>query len=664
MNIKDNVWIQLSDGIKLSARIWFPEKQGCYPAILEYHPYPKRYVTAERDEISHGFFAEHDYVSIRVDMRGAGDSEGFLSDEYTEQARLDAVEVINWIAEQSWCTGSIGMYGLSWGGFNGLQLAAMAPEALKAVAVAGASDDRYANDTHFLGGVMASEHVGWAATLLSFLTRPPDPEIVGTDWKNLWLERLNTLDWILPTWLEHPCRDDFWTRGFPRVQPDGLRIPVLIAGGVSDVYINSILRMIERQPDRVKGIIGPWGHHFPHRGLPGPSIDWMHQCTRWFDHWLKKNETGVEEDPSLRLFLTNTYTADGLSEGQRTGRWISIDQKSLTEPPAIQLGLGQNGRLGQNWINGVLPIASPATLGIAGGEFMPMGWGIDLPSEQRSDDALSVCFETEPLEQATEIIGKPRLRVTLSSDKPSAFIVARLCDVAPDGKSTRITMGAYNLSTNAGMQSQSPLSPGKCQSVEIEMGAIAHSFAKGQRIRLALSNAYWPMLWPSNQGEILSLHTNGSTLLLPNPSEHRPWKGFGDGDGSKTRPKTVLRPATFKRELTRTMPTGNAKYCITDIAPRIRHDDHALETQSKTTRIYSIDEEKPDQAHMTIQRDIALKRGEWNVSTRVEVTFSSTAEEYRSEVTLTARQDNTVLVNRVFHSKNQRYPHQQRGSKQ
>lgn len=169
--IDNNVKIPLSDGIILSARVWFAEGSGPFPAILEYHPYPKRYITAERDEIGHGYFSKQGFVSLRVDMRGSGDSEGFLSDEYTEQARKDAVEVISWIADQEWCTGTVGMYGLSWGGFNGIQMATKVPKALKAIAVAGAPDDRFISDTHFKGGVMASEHFGWAATLLSFLSR-------------------------------------------------------------------------------------------------------------------------------------------------------------------------------------------------------------------------------------------------------------------------------------------------------------------------------------------------------------------------------------------------------------------------------------------------------------------------------------------------------------
>ena len=654
--INDHVTIPLSDGTKLSARTWFPQTTQPAPAILEYHPYPKRYVTADRDEIGHSYFAKQGYVSVRVDMRGSGESDGFLSDEYTELARQDAVEVINWIAAQPWCSGAVGMYGLSWGGYNGIQLATIAPEPLKAIAVAGATDDRFDNDTHFLGGVMASEHVGWAVTLLSFLTRPPDPELVGDNWKQLWIDRLNQLESMLPTWLAHPVRDDYWTRGFPRYQSDGLRVPTLLAGGVSDVYVNAILRMVARQPDRVKGVIGPWGHHFPHRALPHPAINWLHHCTRWFARWLRLEQNDVENDPPLRVFITEPYVADGRSVGQRAGRWIGITPDALDNASGVTLGLGEFGRLGSTWQGGQITINSPATLGMAGGEFMPMGWGIDLPSEQRSDDALSVCFETEPLEQSLTVIGKPRLRLTLSSSKPSAFIVARLCDVAPDGASTCITKGAYELSTRAGTQPHTPLDPQDRHQIEIEMGGIAHRFAKGQRIRLALSNAYWPMMWPSNQADVLTLHTSDAALTLPTPSDFQTYTEFAEGDGCEPLPKTQLEPPLFERELIRDMPDGRAAYRITDVAPRMRFDDHKIETWNATTRVYRINEHQPDTAQMEIQRDIEVSRGEWCVTTGVEAIISSDSDWYVSDIILTAKHNDDIVVRRAFQSKSARFP--------
>ncbi len=654
--IIDHVVIPLSDGTCLSARIWFPNTSNPTPAILEYHPYPKRYVTADRDEIGHGYFAEQGYVSIRVDMRGSGDSQGFLSDEYTELARQDAVEVIEWIANAPWCDGAVGMYGLSWGGYNGIQMATLAPDPLKAIVVAGATDDRFDNDTHFLGGVMASEHVGWAVTLLSFLTRPPDPDILGTAWQKVWIDRLNALEWILPTWLAHPIRDTYWTTGFPRFQPNGLRVPTLLAGGVSDVYVNAILRMVSRNPDYVKGVIGPWGHHFPHRALPEPDINWLYHATRWFDRWLRNEPNGVEEDPPLRFFVTKPYVADGKSIGRREGRWIGLRPEALTSASEITFKLGENGRLDSGGSPSEITIKSAASTGLASGEFLPMGWGIDLPSEQRLDDAASVCFETEPLEVAIEVIGKPRLSLTLKSSKPAGFIVARLCNVAPDGSSTRIAIGAFELSTRGGTQNHTALDPNHTYSIEIEMGGVAHHFSKGERIRLALSNAYWPMLWPSNQDDALILLSDGAELVLPTPPDVRDYHEFAKGDGHPSLPKSELTPPTFERELIRDMPSGRVAYRITDVAPRIQFDDHQLQTWNATTRTYTIDEQEPEKAQMEIQRDIEVSRGDWCVTTSVEAMITSHSKYYRSDVTLTAKLNNEIVVRRHFKSEDERFP--------
>ena len=122
----NNIWIPMKDGTRLSAKMWIPKdaKENPVPAILEYIPYRKNEFTALRDSLRHPYFAGHGYASIRVDIRGSGDSEGILYDEYLKQEQDDALEVLEWIGKQEWFTGGVGMIGKSWGGFNGLQVAA------------------------------------------------------------------------------------------------------------------------------------------------------------------------------------------------------------------------------------------------------------------------------------------------------------------------------------------------------------------------------------------------------------------------------------------------------------------------------------------------------------------------------------------------------------
>ena len=127
----ENVWIPVSGGCRLAARIWLPRtaREAPVPAVLEYIPYRKRDFMRSRDEPIHRYFAAKGFASVRVDVRGTGDSEGILDDEYSQQELDDALVIIDWIANQPWCDGKLGMMGISWGGFNALQVAALRPPA-------------------------------------------------------------------------------------------------------------------------------------------------------------------------------------------------------------------------------------------------------------------------------------------------------------------------------------------------------------------------------------------------------------------------------------------------------------------------------------------------------------------------------------------------------
>jgi len=656
MRIEDNAAIPLPDGTRLSARIWFPETDAPCPAILEYHPYPKRYATARRDEIAHGYFARQGYVSIRVDMRGSGESEGFVSDEYTDQERKDAKNVIDWISRQTWCSGAVGMYGLSWGGFNSLQLAASSIPALKAVAVAGATDDRFKEDAHFLGGVTSSDHIGWSTALYSFMTRPPDPDLAGRGWKKLWKERLDVLEWMLPTWLSHPARDNFWTRGFPAAKEKGIRIPALVAGGTADVFATSVLRMVQRQPDLVKGIIGPWAHKFPNMGIPGPAIDWLAQCTRWYDRWLKGIENSADKDPALRAFVTDSYAPSEHSLASRKGRWIEVSKAALKKHRIQTLALGKGRVLGGTDTNAKIAISTPQDMGMDGGEIMPMGWGADLPGDQRHDDARSVCFDSEPMARDTEVLGQPTLTLSLSSDKPHAFCVARLCDVAPDGRSTRIAIGAVNLNLSDDLSKIVKLKPGSVRKVTLPINAVSHRFKKGHRLRIALSNTYWPMLFPSPEHGTLTLLCKGSVLTLPlAPTGAKAWLDFGDADDATSLPRSMLKPTSFERKIIRDVGRGETELFIADDSGLERADATGLEHWGRTDRRYIIEDGKPDTASFLIERKLGIQRSTFSAHTSVKASIGATLTHYVWELDMTAMSGKSVVAKKNFKGRSKRY---------
>ena len=237
-----HVWITMSDGVRLAARIWLPEAEPSepVPAVLEYIPYRKNDATMERDATIHPYFAAHGYASIRVDLRGSGDSEGLMLDEYLLQEQDDALEVIAWIAAQPWCSGRVGMIGKSWGGFNGLQVAARRPPALGGIISVCSTDDRYADDVHYIGGcVLASDMLSWASTMLAANARPPDPAVVGEAWREMWLERLEQQTPWVEEWLAHQRRDAYWQHGSVCEDYEAIEIPVFMVGGWNDGYPNA-----------------------------------------------------------------------------------------------------------------------------------------------------------------------------------------------------------------------------------------------------------------------------------------------------------------------------------------------------------------------------------------------------------------------------------------
>ena len=307
--------IVMPDGCRLSARVWMPEDaaEKPVPAILEHLPYRKRDGTTARDALTHPYFAGHGYAGVRVDMRGNGDSEGLMDDEYSEQELQDAVDVIAWLAAQPWCSGKVGMMGISWGGFNALQVAAKQPPALKAIITLCSTDDRYADDIHYKGGLLLNENMGWGATMLSYSSRPPDPALVGDNkWRDMWLDRLEHEPFLPAVWLKHQRRDAYWKRGSVCEDFSAIKAATLAVGGWGDGYKNAVSRLVQGIDAPVKGIVGPWIHKYPHFAVPNPAIGFLQEALRWWDRWLKDIDTGVEKRSGDAALFDGFGAAQGL----------------------------------------------------------------------------------------------------------------------------------------------------------------------------------------------------------------------------------------------------------------------------------------------------------------------------------------------------------------
>ncbi|HEY7699091.1 MAG TPA: CocE/NonD family hydrolase, partial [Vicinamibacteria bacterium] len=298
----ENVFIPLEGGGRLAARIWLPEdaESSPVPAILEYIPYRKGDRMRDRDEPMHRYFAGHGYAAVRIDVGGSGDSDGVLLDEYLPQEIDHAREAIRWLAVQPWCTGAVGMMGKSWGGFNSLQVAASGEvENLRTILTVCSSDDRYLDDAHFMGGSLLTENFFWGSVLTALRIMPPDPNVSGERWREMWQERLSAVSPLADEWLRHQRRDDYWKQGSVSHDYGAISCPVFAVGGWADAYSNGIFRLLAGLDVPRKGLIGPWAHTYPHDGVPGPPIGFLQEALRWWDHWLLGRETGVLEEPML-----------------------------------------------------------------------------------------------------------------------------------------------------------------------------------------------------------------------------------------------------------------------------------------------------------------------------------------------------------------------------
>lgn len=635
----ENVWIELSDGCRLAARIWLPEDAEAkpVPAILEYLPYRKRDGTIERDALTHPYFAGHGYAAVRVDMRGNGESDGLMLDEYAKQEQDDALEVIAWLARQPWCSGAVGMIGISWGGFNGLQVAARRPPALKAVVTLCSTDDRYADDIHYKGGCLLNENLGWSSTMFCYSSRPPDPALVGDDrWRALWLQRLENEPHLVETWLEHQRRDDYWKHGSVCEDWGAIEAATLAVGGWSDAYSNAVPRLLANLTCPRKGIIGPWLHSYPHFAVPGPTIGFLQECLRWWDRWLKGLDTGVEREPLLRAYIQD-WVPPRASYAYRPGRWVGEPAWPSPNIRPRHLALNAEGLAEAPGAERALTVCSPQDTGLAGGEYCMIWLGAEGPLDQRRDDAGSLCFDSEPLAERLEILGAPVVTLDLASDRPVGFVAVRLNDVAPDGSSLRVTYGVLNLCHREGHEHPAPLEPGRRYRLRLQLDDVGYAFPPGHRLRVAISTAYWPMIWPSPQPVTLTVFAGASGLELPErPPREEPAPVFPPPESAPELALEHLRPPDNARRIVQDVAAGETRVEILDDFGEQRIPPHGLEAGMVARETWRIRPEDPLSAVGETHWSMTLARGDWRVRTETWARLTADATHFHLEGRLEA----------------------------
>ncbi|MFJ8486961.1 CocE/NonD family hydrolase [Streptomyces sp. NPDC094038] len=650
--VREDVWIPTRDGAtRLHARIWRPVDADAdpVPALLEYLPYRKSDWTAPRDAQRHPWYAGHGYASVRVDIRGHGDSEGTPGDEYDARELADGVDVVNWLAAQPWCTGKVGMFGISWGGFNSLQIAALAPEPLKAIVTVCSTDDRYDNDVHYTGGaVLGIDMLAWAGTMLAFASRPPDPANVGADrWLPMWQERLAALQPFLHTWLDHQERDAYWKHGSVCEDYTAIDAAVLAVGGWHDPYRDTVLRLVEHLPaDRVRGLIGPWSHQYPDRGLPpGPAIGFLQETLRWWDQHLKGADTGVMREPLLRAWI-NDPVPPATSYDVMPGRWVGDDNWPSPKVTWSERTLAPGA-------HAPVLVRSPLHTGLDAGRFFPFGNASDLPPDQREEDGRSVCFDSEPLAERVEILGRPRVRLRLDSATPRANVIVRLCDVAPDGSSTLVTRGVLNLLSRHGRDRTVEWTPGTYDDVGIELTGIGYAFPPGHRVRVAVSDVYWPWVWPHGErGELRVVPADSAVLLPVRAAGEEPPIAFEEPEQASPLPVTYDRPAEPRPERLVTHDVAAGEWTL-EVDPNyggsrtypdgLRYEESARET-------YRVRGDDPLSASAVSEWRIRLRRGdEYDAEIMARTELRASAADFVMDSRIEARANGETVVKRSWH---------------
>jgi uncharacterized protein len=442
----------------------------------------------------------------------------------------------------------------------------------------------------------------------------------------MWFNRMENTPPFIESWVSHQGRDGFWKQGSVDEEYSAITCPVYAVGGWVDPYTNSVPRLLAELSSPRKGLIGPWVHSYPHTAIPQPAIGFLQECLRWWDYWLKDIDTGIMDEPMLRVWMPEAVPPQPF-EPVWLGRWVA-------EPswPPVHLDpkayiLSENRLVDNPEPVREVTFKGAQTNGSTAGVWCPYGGRFGIPVDQRTDDGLSLCFTTEPCDESMEILGFPQVQLKLSVDQPDALLAVRLCDIAPSGTSRLVSWGLLNLTHRAGHENPKALEPSQPYQVSVQLNVAAHRLLPGHRWRVAISPTYWPHAWPSPAPVSLTLYTGeDSKLLLPlrdsNPLDDS-LAPFGTPEGAPMLEFESLRPEDANRTFSYDVVQGRLQ--MTDRIDEGRnHLSNGIIYDSVITNIFSIVEGQPTSARVECKRRIEISRDDW--VTHVETTSVMTSD--------------------------------------
>lgn len=499
--------LKMKDGVQLAVTYYRPVPKTAgetFPVLLEMLPYRKDDFFTLGDYEYGAYFAKRGYVLARVDVRGTGGSEGPIPvSEYSAAEIADAEELIAQLAKKEWSNGKIGMYGLSWSAFNSLMTAHRKPPALKAIIAAHGSTDLFYNDVHYIDGALHIDSYAHQIDTDNSMPQSPDYRIDDTYFQN----RFDREPWIF-TWMREQQDGNFWRQESIKFKAP-LEVPVYLIGGLLDGYRDFVLEVAQTAKAPVIAEIGPWNHAWPEYGVPGPNYEWRQKAIRWWDYWLKGIDNGVLDEPRWMAFMRTGHPPATDLE-QIPGYWRCDKQLPSAQPTGQRLYPQAAKKLAQ------APDASASTETLryrAGAGLAAGGWWGEQIGNMAADDAHSLVYDSAPLTEAMEIMGMPQVRLQVAADAPFYQWSVRLEDVAPDGQVSLISGAIINPSQRVSRLNPEPLVPGQATTLSTGIHFTTWRFQPGHRIRLAVSNAQFPMIWPSPTPGVTSLILGGDTWL-------------------------------------------------------------------------------------------------------------------------------------------------------
>jgi putative CocE/NonD family hydrolase len=613
VEVVDPMWIRLADGTRIAATLWRPRTDKRVPIVVEMIPYRRRDGTVIRDLDLHPYLAGFGIAAVRVDLRGTGDSDGELKDEYLPQEQKDACEIIAWLAGQAWSNGHVGMTGISWGGFNSLQVAARRPPALKAIMTLCASDDRYADDIHYMGGALITEQEMWSNFMLVKKAMPPDPQIVGSVWREMWERRLASDCSLSEVWLAHQRRDAYWKQGSVCENYAEIECAVFAICGWEDSYSNFLPRLLANLKCPRLGLMGPWTHAFPNRGDPGPHIGYLQEALRWWRYWLEGQDTGIMSEPQYRVWITGEERPRPYYVPGHAGSWAAEDSWPSPRIEDRIFSLTGAGLRDRPDGAGVASVRSPATAGTDCGRWGGYGGTCpDMPVDQRREDGQALVFDSEPLAEDIQILGAAELDLVARVDQAHVNVTARLCDLYPDGTSALMTYGVLNLSHRDSHEFPTPCPVGEQFRFKLKLNDFGRIVPKGHRIRLALATQHWPIVWPQPKLATLTVHLGESRIALPvrPPNPKDGVVRFEPPEIAPPVPTTELARGHHSRTVSDDVGSGLRTITLLSDHGRYSIDDRNIVISSRTKDMFEIQSDDPLSARLVTEYRWAIASGE------------------------------------------------------